>query len=43
MLKAQRSSTLVPKAKVEEMLRKIAFVLHATRRISQEIQQVRPE
>jgi hypothetical protein len=44
-LKTQRSTTLVPKAKVEDMLREIAFVLHATRRISQEIREekTRPE
>jgi hypothetical protein len=34
-----RSTTLVPRARVEEMLREIAFVLHATRRISQEIRE----
>jgi len=33
-LRARHSTPLVPKAKVQEMLREIAFVLHATRRIS---------
>jgi len=39
--KPQRSTTLVPKEKVENMLREIAFVLHATRRISQEIREAK--
>jgi hypothetical protein len=34
---AKRPERLVPEAKVKEMLREIAFVLHATRRLSKEI------
>lgn len=34
------ATALVPKAKVQEMLREIAFVLHATRRISREMMEL---
>lgn len=34
---AKRTTTLVPEARVKEMLRDIAFVLHVTRRLSREI------
>ena len=36
---AKRPSPLVPEAKVKEMLRDIAFVLHVTRRLSKEIRE----
>jgi hypothetical protein len=36
---SQRPSPLVPEAKVKEMLRDIAFVLHVTRRLSKEIKE----
>jgi hypothetical protein len=36
-VRTRRPTALVPKARVQEMLREIAFVLHATRRISREI------
>jgi hypothetical protein len=35
--KCRTSTSVAPKEQVESMLREIAFVLHATRRISQEI------
>lgn len=34
------ATALVPKAKVQEMLREIAFVLHTTRRISREMMEL---
>jgi hypothetical protein len=36
---SQRPATLVPEAKVKEMLRDIAFVLHVTHRLSREIRE----
>lgn len=38
-LRSRRATALVPKAKVQEMLREIAFVLHATRRISRDVRE----
>jgi hypothetical protein len=39
---AKCPSPLVPEAKVKEMLRDIAFVLHVTRRLSNEIREPKP-
>ena len=41
--RARGSTTLVPEAKVQDMLLEIAFVLHATRRISNEIREAKAD
>lgn len=42
-LRAMRSNSLLPNAKVQDMLREIAFVLHATRRISNAMLEAHPD